>query len=143
MKKRLPWILLALSVALNVSFVAGFLHVRGVLRKLQTPEGRAEWAADRLKLDGPQKATLERVSREWTLKMRQLQQAHADDLDAFWAEMIRGEDKPVTRADLERLLEVQRTATVRSVEDLHRVWRSLNPDQRQALVRMIREKNKL
>ena len=143
MKKRLPWILLALSVALNVSFVAGFLHVRSVLRKLQTPEGRVQWAADRLKLEGPQRATLERVGREWTLKMRQLQQAHADDLDAFWAEMIRGEDKPMAGAELERLLEVQRTGTVRSVEDLGRILKVLNPDQRQALVRMIREKNKL
>ncbi len=143
MRKRLPWILLALSVALNVSFVAGFLHVRSVLRSLQTPEGRAQWAADRLKLEGPQRATLQRVSREWTLKMRELQQAHADDLDAFWAEMVRGEETAATRASLERLLEVQRTGTVRSLEDLRRILKDLNPDQRQALVRMVREKNKL
>lgn len=141
MKSRLAWFLLALSLALNLSFVAGFFHVRNVLRQLETPGGRARWAADRLKLDRSQRGTFEQVTTERLEKLRALQRAHARELDAFWAEIV--EDPRAARISLERLLEVQRTVTVQSVDDLRLILEVLSPEQRRALVRMIRDRNRL
>jgi len=143
MKKRLVWIFLALSLALNVSFALGFLYAGKALRDLQTPEGRARWAAKQLKLDAAQRTSFEVIHREWLQEMRQFQQSTRSEQDAFWAAVLRDEDPQRMGAGLERLQSMQRKATAESLEYLSRTMKVLTPEQRQAFVEMLRSRRRL
>lgn len=143
MKRRLVWIFLVLSLALNVSAFVGFLYARKVLRNLETPEGRARWAAKQLKLDASQSAAFEAVHGEWLERMRQFQQSSSADLDKFWAGVLRDEEPQELSARLERLSSAQRAATAESVEYLRRTMKVLTPEQRQRFAQMIRSKRRL
>ncbi|MCI0408893.1 MAG: Spy/CpxP family protein refolding chaperone [Acidobacteria bacterium] len=143
MSKRLVWIFLVLSLALNASFAVGFLYARKALRDRATPEGRARWAGKQLKLDASQRTSFEAIHQEWLQEMRQFQQSTRADQDAFWAAMLRDEDPQKITASLERLFSLQTTATVESMEYLRRTMKLLTPPQRQALVEMIRSRRRL
>ncbi|HXV23362.1 MAG TPA: Spy/CpxP family protein refolding chaperone [Alphaproteobacteria bacterium] len=56
MKRWLPWVLLAVSLALNIFFVAGFFWTRSAIAMWHDPERRVELVADRLDLTEPQRA---------------------------------------------------------------------------------------
>ena len=56
MKTWLPWVLLALSLALNLFLVAGFFWTRSAVAMWRDPDARFEMVADRLELTDPQRA---------------------------------------------------------------------------------------
>ena len=55
MKTWLPWVLLAVSLALNLFLVAGFFWTRSAVAMWRDPEARFEMMADRLDLTDPQR----------------------------------------------------------------------------------------
>ncbi len=61
MKTWLPWILLAVSLALNIFLVAGFFWSRSAITLWRDPEARFEMMADRLDLTEPQRTDLRRI----------------------------------------------------------------------------------
>lgn len=56
MKTWLPWVLLAVSLALNLFLVAGFFWTRSAIAMWRDPDARFEMVADRLELTDPQRA---------------------------------------------------------------------------------------
>jgi hypothetical protein len=133
--------LLVLSVALNLSFVAGFLYVGRQLRALETREGRAAWAARRLHLDETQREAFLRQNAAWRSEVERRQRQHQAERDAFWkAAVEEGADPAAVRARLLPLLDVQRDAATSGIDHLLRVFATLTPAQRQALVEMLRKK---
>ncbi len=56
MKRWVPWALLAVSLALNIFFVAGFFWTRSTIAMWHDPGRRFELVADRLDLTEPQRA---------------------------------------------------------------------------------------
>jgi Spy/CpxP family protein refolding chaperone len=54
-KTWLPWVLLAVSLALNLFLVAGFFWTRSAIAMWRDPEARFEMLADRLDLTDPQR----------------------------------------------------------------------------------------
>jgi Spy/CpxP family protein refolding chaperone len=143
MSRRLLSILLAVSAALNVSFLAGFLYVGRQLRALETWEGRAVWAARSLRLDDVQRQSFLRQSSAWRSQVEQVRREHQAEADAFWQEVVKdGADPAAVRARLLPLLETQRQAATDGVEHLLRVFDTLTPGQRQALVEMLRKKER-
>jgi hypothetical protein len=141
--RRTTSILLAVSVALNVSFVAGFLHVGRQLRALETRQGRAEWAARRLRLDAAQRAAFLRQDAAWRTQLDAVRLRHRAEADAFWDEVVKdGADPAVVRARLLPLLERQREASSQGVDHLLQVFAGLTPAQRQALVGLLRQRER-
>ena len=141
MTRRVSAVLLALSVALNVSFVAGFLYASRQLRALETREGRAEWAARRLRLDGAQRQAFLRQSAAWRAEVERVERRHQAERDAFWrAATADGADPEAVRARLQPLLELQRQVATSGVDHLLSVFATLTPAQREALAEMLRKK---
>lgn len=143
MNKKVLSALLAVSVALNVSLVAGALYARHALRKLETAAGRAEWAARKLELDAAQREAFLRLQTEWRATLRQVRDEHGAEIGVFWAEALEdAPDRQVLQGRLEPLLHVQRQTTVRGVDHLLRLLETLTPPQRRKLVELIRRKEK-
>ena len=143
MRSRVVWILLALSLALNVSFVAGFVHTRSALRGLQTREGRTRWIADRLKLEGERRKQFEQLAEEWRSQMRARQDESRAATEAFWAEMLRDRrDREKIRKMVERSFPAQGEALLWSADHLIRVFDVLSPDERRALATMIQDRTR-
>jgi Spy/CpxP family protein refolding chaperone len=144
MRRRMPWILLALSVALNVSFVAGFVYTGNLLRRLQTHEGRTQWAADRLKLDPVRREQFERLAEQWRNEMRARQDKNRAELAAFWAEML-GErrDREKILKMVEQAFPAQNQALLSSVDYLIWIFDLLTPEERKALAKMIQDRSRL
>jgi hypothetical protein len=141
MSRRTQSVLLTLSVALNASFLAGFLYVGRELRGLRTREGRAEWAARSLGLDEAQRDAFLREHAAWRAELDRMAQSRKAESDAFWREAVRdGADPAAVRARLEPLLDVQRQATVSGVDHLLRLFRGLTPAQRESLADMVRRR---
>jgi Spy/CpxP family protein refolding chaperone len=133
-------VLLALSAALNLSFLAGFAYVRHQLRGLQTRAGRAEWAARRLDLDERQREAFLRDHERWRSELARVARARQAETDAFWREAVRDDpDRAAVQARLTPLLEAQREATVSGVDQLLRLFRGLTRAQREALAEMLRK----
>ena len=144
MSRRLLSILLVLSVALNVSFVAGFLYVGRQLRALETSQGRAEWAAKKLGLHGAERQAFLSRHAGWRLELDRIQRERKAERDAFWQEAVKDDaDRSAVQARLVPLLAVQREATVSGVDHLLRLFGTLTLPQRQALVKMLRQKEEL
>lgn len=141
MSRRVLIGLLAVSVALNASFVGGFLYYRHVLRTLETPEGRANWVARRFQLDQAQRDGVSRVSEEWRSLLARVQRDRGAEIEAFWTEVVKDDpDVESLRAKLEPLLEAQRQTTVEGVERMVRIFRLLPPPQRRELAEMLKKR---
>jgi Spy/CpxP family protein refolding chaperone len=141
MTRRVTPILLALSVALNVSFVAGFIFAARQLRALETREGRAEWAARRLRLDDAQRESFLRLQGAWRSEVDQVRRRHQAEMDAFWQAAVQdGADAAALRAQLLPLLDAQRQTAADGIEHMLRVLATLTPEQRQKLVEMLRKR---
>jgi uncharacterized membrane protein len=136
-------VLLSLSVALNVSFLAGAFWVHRTLRSLETAEGRARWAAREVGLDRAQREEFLRLQREWNEVAQRMRSEKRAEADAFWsAALAERPDAAALRARLEPLLEAQRDGAVQGLDHLLRVFRVLSPDQRLALVELLRRKER-
>ena len=143
MSRKPTTVALILSLGLNVSFVAGFLWVGHTLRKLDTMAGRAEWGARKLRLDDAQREAFFRLHGDWRSTLRRIHDERKAEVDAFWTEAVKDDADPeAVRARLAPLLEAQRQATAQGTEHLLRLFRLLTPAQRDALVEMIRKKEK-
>src|SRR5258708_39475689 len=81
-RSRLPWILLALSLALNLCFIAGVFWVRMEASRAQlSPPARMELVAKQLSLDDNQRAAFERFVGTLRLKSRHLRETNEPLID--------------------------------------------------------------
>ncbi len=141
MRRRLPWILLAVSLVLNAGFVAGFLHARNVLQELRTPDGRARWASKRLKLNPEQRRAFDRIHEAWSGRLRQVARENDTAIEAFWNEMLQEKrDHARAREILDRLLPIQNDVIRSSVDALEQMLAGLTPEQRRQYVKLLRSR---
>jgi Spy/CpxP family protein refolding chaperone len=83
-KTWLPWILLALSLVLNIFFIAGFFWTRHAMAMWHDPDERLEMMADRLDLNQSQRGQLQKVIEE----MRSKGLARMEDRRALRREIV-------------------------------------------------------
>jgi len=88
MKTRLPWILLAVSLAFNVFFIGGFLQAHCHRKEVPPPGGRLETLAKNLNLDAAQRQVFEQLRGE----LEQHRSEFAAKREAFINELVK--DKP-------------------------------------------------
>ena len=87
---RLPWILLALSLALNLFFVGGAVWVRSEAARAQLPPAeRFEQVARQLSLDANQRAAFDRFIGALRLRTRHMREINQPLLEEAWGELAK------------------------------------------------------
>ena len=132
MRRKLPWFLVAASVALNIFFVAGFFYPQ-VMGHRHPPE-RVDTMArvvEELALTEGQAAALEAMRRD----IMERREERRDGRDSFQAAILEAISAPTfDRAALAEALEARRADFGEFVldlaEDLHGFVASLSPEQK-------------
>ena len=128
MKKTLPWILLAASVAFNVFVLVGMLRAHSRPRRMKTPEGLARRLAEELEMDAQQEAECIAWARKVSAARTAFEKGIDERHQKFWAEIVK--DHP-DEAVLQEFLQSQgadpRRRFVSHMRDLMKI---LRPEQR-------------
>jgi len=136
--KRLPWILLMLSVLFNFFFAGGFLHARSEWQAPQTQAGAADLVAERLGLDEAQRqafADLKHATAEKAEEIRQaIFEARRQVHSGVGAESVDREKlSELMRFEAEQRMELRLLAG----EHLRKFVAVLRPEQRRKLAEML------
>lgn len=92
----LPWVLLALSLALNVFFVGGNVYTRMLVERLdKSPDERARLLAERLTLDARQRDAFGSLRAKVRARSEKYRGASRNSAARIWAEIRK--DKPNQR----------------------------------------------
>jgi len=139
---KLLTFLLIISVCFNVFFIIGYMKTSRFLALLKTTEGRVQLVSDRLGLDDAQREKVAGLMTELRSHQAAIKEANRALNDEFWNEIVEDEpDMQKIAALLAESTEQVETSRRLGAEYLQVVMQSLNKDQRQGLVRMIREKD--
>jgi Spy/CpxP family protein refolding chaperone len=141
MKRRLPWILLTLSLILNAALIGGAVYVKQKAEHYrENPEARAEYLVDRLELDQTQAAALEEMMQNFSEMREQRQEARESFREKFMALLAQPK---LTREDVERELRAGTGAWIDRFADkmleMHAFVSTLTPEQREELFALARE----
>lgn len=138
-KRRILWILLAGSIAFNVFFALGFIQARNTVAKFQTPKGRAEILAGRLKLTPEQQKVFWREGRAIARKGLEIAEEIDKVQNQFFAEVQK--DNPSREVVFQILSQTNderaRLTRIRT-EHWMVVMQSLTPEQRKLFVDLVR-----
>jgi len=137
--RALTWVVLAVSVALNVFFLVGYYRAVVLAERVETPVGTTEVIAERLGLDSGQRAIFDRVRAEARADARSFSAEASATVNAFWAEMITEAPDPALlerylAQSAERNLAFNRVITKR----MRTFLAALTPAQRREFVDRIR-----
>ena len=142
MGNRLPWVLFALSLALNVFFIGGALYYRATAEQLRnSSDDRIEALAEQLSLDESQRQGLLTLREELGAMRRSWREAREPRLEVMW--QVLAEES----YDRERMAEliaaggeerVERLVTMG--EMLHSYMASLKPEQREEFLELMRDR---
>lgn len=142
MKAKVPWILLAVSLAFNVFFAAGYVffavgyfQAKGRMARRRGFKGRARIIARKLDLDDRQQQAFENVLGEFD----QLRKDRAPQRDAFMAELIK--DEPDEKV-LEEFMagEAATTRRLAKLALMRKFIRLLTPQQREQFVQLVKKR---
>jgi hypothetical protein len=136
MKRLVPWMLLVLSVAFNVSFAAAYFRARGALA---TPSGRRRLVARMLELDARQRRELASLEAEKEAELQPLIEKIRPHRNRFWEEASKP-DPDVAKAvgiATEDAAQLRRQAERVRIRFLLRIMKMLRADQKRKLARML------
>jgi uncharacterized membrane protein len=141
---RLPWILLALSLALNLCFVGGVFWVRMEASRAQLgPPERMELVARQLALDDNQRAAFERFVGTMRLKSRQLRETNQPVIDEAWQEFAK---KQPNEAEIDKLFEQaannRRSFQIETGRALREFLVALSEDQREKFIALVKHRDR-
>ena len=136
MKKWLPWVLLAVSVAFNIFLVAGMLAARARHRHMRTPEGRAEVVADKLDMDDQQRAAYAELVKQSEAGRESDHQRRRAEYQRLWAELAK--DDPDERV-LEEFVQTPGSSQRRKrfLEHARGLMKILRPEQRERVAKVM------
>ncbi|MEX1306413.1 MAG: Spy/CpxP family protein refolding chaperone [Rhodovibrionaceae bacterium] len=142
MKRRLPWILFALSLILNVALVGGAVYVKSMAHHYRDhPDARAEYLSDELELDAGQESALMELMQSMSAAKNERQGEREEFRERFLAMLAQPE---LTRADIARELESGTGDWIARFSDkmmqMHDFVQTLTPEQREELFALAREK---
>ncbi|MFQ6017334.1 MAG: Spy/CpxP family protein refolding chaperone [Kiloniellaceae bacterium] len=142
MRAKLPWILLAVSLALNVFFIAGVAYTKYTKGQLsETPERRIDFVAQRLALTEEQRQGLLALRERASKRRHEIRGPRNRLRAALLAEL----DKPAFDRDRVLVLlaegsERRRAHFADLAAELHAYLATLSPRQREAFLAMARER---
>jgi Spy/CpxP family protein refolding chaperone len=147
MRARLPWILLAVSVALNIFFLAGAFWVRVHHGPHGEPGGDPEHRiaaiTKELSLDAKQREALERFVRSARQGGRQLREKNEPVLEQSWRELSKDnpDDAAIERAFSEATAN-RRAYQLEVSRSMRQFLATLSPDQREKFLSTLRERQR-
>ena len=140
---RLAWVLLALSLALNLFFVGGVFWVRS--QAAHGPVGPAEnveHIAKQLNFDADQHAAFDRFVRTIRMKARALRETNQPLVDEAWQDFAKARpDEAVVDKLFEAAANNRRGFQLEAGRALRAFLVTLNEDQRAAFVALVRSRD--
>jgi len=138
---RLPWLLLALSVVLNIFFIGGAFWVRMETRGPMAAIERFEHVARQLSLDGDQRAAFDHFIRLMRMRTRLMHETNRPLIDRAWTELAKPQpDDAVLNQIFTEAAENRRAYQV----DISKAFRAflavLSDDQRKEFVELARRR---
>lgn len=136
----LLWVALALSLALNLFFVAGALWTRFHEPPPLTREERFDQVATALALDPQQRAAFAGFSQTMRGQLEATREAASPLVHAAWAELIKSQpNEAKVMALLDQAAEVRRSHLNEITEATIRFLRILTPGQRANFVKVVHQ----
>jgi uncharacterized membrane protein len=148
MRRRLVWVALALSLALNVFFVGGAVWVRmhvhhglGGPPFGRPPHERIEAIARDLSLDPAQRSAFDRFIRDARKETKQVREANEKLSDSAWDEMLKPQpDQDLLRRVFDEISTNRREYQTGMTATLLDFLGKLSPDQRRQFVDIARNR---
>jgi Spy/CpxP family protein refolding chaperone len=143
MKTKLPWILLAVSLSLNVFFVAGYLYSSKLVQRMATSDtDRTRLVAQRLQLDTHQREEFRRLRALARDRATQLRQTNTEVVEALWDEIVKAQpDGQRIKELLEHLSDNRRAFNLAVMDLVGEFLKILRPEQRETFLQVIRNRN--
>ncbi len=143
-RSRLPWILLALSLALNLCFIAGVFWVRMEASRAQlSPPARMELVAKQLSLDDNQRAAFERFVGTLRLKSRHLRETNMPLVDDAWQEFAKQQpDEAAIDKLFEQAADNRRSFQIETGRALREFLAILSEDQRTKFIALVKHRDR-
>jgi uncharacterized membrane protein len=139
---RLPWILLALSLALNLFFVGGVVWVRSQGHGPMGPADRVERVVKELGLDTNQRAAFERFARTIRTKARDLRETNQPLVDEAWQDFAKAQpDEAAVDKLFESAANNRRNFQIDAGRALRAFLGTLNEEQRIAFIGMVKNRD--
>jgi uncharacterized membrane protein len=138
---RLPWILLALSLALNLFFVGGVFWVRSQHGPMG-PAERVERLAKQLTLDANQRTAFERFVQTIRLKARDLRETNQPLVDEAWQDFAKAQpDEAAVDKLFEAAANNRRNFQVEAGRALRAFLITLNEEQRATFITLVKSRD--
>jgi uncharacterized membrane protein len=139
---RLPWILLALSLALNLFFVGGVVWMRSQGHGPMAPAERVERLVKRLSLDADQRAAFDRFVKTIRMKARDLRETNEPLIDEAWQDFAKAQpDEAAVDKLFEAAANNRRNFQIETGRALRAFLVTLNEDQRATFVAMVKSRD--
>jgi uncharacterized membrane protein len=143
-RSRLPWILLALSLALNLCFVGGVFWVRMEASRAQLgPPERMELVVKQLALDADQRAAFDRFVGTMRMKSRQLRETNHPLIDAAWQEFAKQQpDEAAIDKLFEQAANNRRSFQIETGRALREFLVALSEEQREKFIALVKDRDR-
>lgn len=139
--RTLPWVLLALSVALNAFFVGGHLYTRSHWHHSRGYEERTSALAKRLDLDDQQRTAFRESRRSLGPKFRELRKEARPHVDKLWDEMAKPTpDQAVIDAEIKALNDMRLQFDREALASASNFMKTLKLEQRKAFADYARKR---
>jgi uncharacterized membrane protein len=140
--RTLPWVLLALSVALNAFFIGGHFYTRSLSHRLAgTGEERMSVLAHRLGLNDQQRTAFRDSRRSVGPKLRELRTEARPHVNKLWDEMAKPEpDDKLIDAELKAIGDMRFGFERDALASARIFMKTLTPEQRKAFADYARER---
>ncbi len=134
MTKRLPWLLLAVSVAFNIFVAVGFFTAHHKVKQSRGFKGRTELFARHLNLTDSQRQEYDNLMQQ----MDQLRQSRISQREAFRQELIKDHPDQKVLEDYLTGPEACQQRLLR-LEILRKMVEVLTPQQREKLLQLLKK----
>ena len=135
-RPRLVWVLLALSVALNLFFIGGVFWLRAEASRMQLPPAeRFEMVARQLSLDPSQRAAFDKFIGVMRMRTRHLRESNQPLIEETWNEMAKSQpDDALIEHNLDEAANSRHAYQLDTSRALRSFLAVLSDQQRQAFV---------
>ncbi|MCG8598263.1 MAG: Spy/CpxP family protein refolding chaperone [Kiloniellales bacterium] len=139
--RRLPWLLLAVSVVLNLSMLAGFFYTEHAARRVADPALRLVKVSEALSLT-PEQFEAFKTLQDSLWERRQMFREYMEPVRRGMTEALMAEsfDRESYRQVMSKRQEVREEYFLQVGEELHDFLQSLSPEQRAAFKDLAKER---
>ena len=141
-QKAAFWLVLVSSIALNASFLDGYLHADSEADQVREQGGATSVVADRLGLDTGQRSLFQDLRGEARAEAAVLRRANTPIVDAFWGELSKSHpDDRSLRSFVEQVADQNVEFTLRVATLMRRFLDALSLEQQGELIEILQSRS--